>query len=688
MVRAVLAAAALWLCLTAAAQGAPYEFWLASSREWEAKRGLFLNIENAGSVEECRLEGLRLVAGVGDGKRWTFLSVQPSWQCGREYTAQLDVRQGGATLTLDGQPVAAGGCRLAVASTPLVFNRMASWSRPRAGHIVVQTAFAVRVNEGPLREFHFGNSGLHPRLLFDSQRPRSIVHFIRQGDCVQIEARFCLLQAPDPLEFVPFVDRYGQSRYGVWKGKVFADSDLLQADREENSVLSEWEKQDPFDRFGGYRFAGWTAEATGFYRLVRRDGFWWLITPEGNPCFYTGVCTLPQLAGENTLLEGREQLFEWLPPREGGHAAAWTRGPWGTDAGVDYIAFQVSNLIRTFGEDWRQHFEERLRRRLRAWGFAGAGKWGSLPGLPCVPVLNRTGVPVLARHPDVFDPHVRQLLEDTLRRQIEPRRSDPMVVGWSVGNEFHEIITSSDIRTILRDHPESAAVKALRHHILQHRYGGDTEALRRSWEAEIPPADIEAMRQQYASEYYGFLYRTVKRLDPNHLYFGFWITPGWWENESDWALIAANCDAVGYDLYSDEHLAPVLRRCLQLAARPVFCGEFSFPPFYDGKRGFGLYPLVHARDDRKAGECYQRWLREAAENPYCVGALWFEYRDQPITGGNAPGIPGALWYGERYAFGTVDVTDRPKWDLVSRMREANHSAPRWRLDAAAAGNRR
>jgi hypothetical protein len=29
----------------------------------------------------------------------------------------------------------------------------------------------------------------------------------------------------------------------------------------------------------------------------------------------------------------------------------------------------------------------------------------------------------------------------------------------------------------------------------------------------------------------------------------------------------------------------------------------------------------------------------------------------------------------------VDVGDRPKWDLVKRVREANFSAVKWRLEA-------
>jgi hypothetical protein len=99
-------------------------------------------------------------------------------------------------------------------------------------------------------------------------------------------------------------------------------------------------------------------------------------------------------------------------------------------------------------------------------------------------------------------------------------------------------------------------------------------------------------------------------------------------------------------------------------------------------RGFGAYS-VFADDDADSGDKYAKWLEQAARNPYCVGALWFHYRDQMLTG-RGPGSGLKLVLGEHFAFGTVDVADRPKWDLVERMRKANTSAAKWRMDAARA----
>jgi hypothetical protein len=115
------------------------------------------------------------------------------------------------------------------------------------------------------------------------------------------------------------------------------------------------------------------------------------------------------------------------------------------------------------------------------------------------------------------------------------------------------------------------------------------------------------------------------------------------------------------------------------SGKPVFCGEFSFPAWYDGQRGFGRYG-TWAKDDAASGESCKQWTEAAAANPYCVGVAWFQYRDQPLTG-RGPGRGSRLVYGEHFAFGMVDVTDRPKWDLVERVREANLTAARRRLSA-------
>jgi uncharacterized protein (TIGR03437 family) len=57
---------------------------------------------------------------------------------------------------------------------------------------------------------------------------------------------------------------------------------------------------------------------------------------------------------------------------------------------------------------------------------------------------------------------------------------------------------------------------------------------------------------------------------------------------------------------------------------------------------------------------------------------WFEYADEPVTGrGNNDGstnISSSLVLGENVAFGMVDGADRPKYDMVNKVRAANIAA--------------
>ena len=53
-------------------------------------------------------------------------------------------------------------------------------------------------------------------------------------------------------------------------------------------------------------------------------------------------------------------------------------------------------------------------------------------------------------------------------------------------------------------------------------------------------------------------------------------------------------------------------------------------------------------------------MQSATRNPWCVGVAWFEYRDEPVSGRGFSGeLDSGLVQGEDYAFGMVDVADRP-----------------------------
>jgi hypothetical protein len=666
--------------------------YLASQYDWGKKLGFYLDLEGN------KLAELPLILGTADGQDWRFDSARPGFVTGRRYAVRAIVEPDGSHLFLDDQLVAESKGTWAPAPLGLEANAQPAWAADLGDWLAVVHAISVTVKrdgrETARRAFAFADAEVPMALrLFERLPGETMELTTNPGDSVTIEVSL-EFAAADTRRWAPLVDRYGQCRYAEWPEKVRSDDDLVAEIAQEDAELAAMPPSPEYDEHGGYMRAGWRETATGFFRLVRRDGRWWLISPAGNPCFYVGVCGFPNLTWPATPVSERQYLFEWLPPQAAPWSAARGWNYWGIQDGTEYVCLYTCNLIRKYGsQEWTQRALERGARRLRAWGFSGVGKWGGHEQLASIPVLHRWGVPSLVRHPDVFDPQVRERFRQDLEAQVAPQRNDPRVLGWSLGNEFDEIITADEVAQVLRMPPETPARRALLDHAVEAIYGGSLPALSAAWGTPLadraalyaaqpsPPAeDLEKLRRFYADRYYAFIYETVKRADPNHLYLGFWIVPGWWANESDWLLIAPHCDVIGYDRYGLTYSDTALERLKAQAGKPVLCGEFSFPAFYGGRRGFGRYGAVSADGDAQAGELYARWVQDAAKDPYCVGVSYFKYRDQPLTG-RGPGRGDVPVIGEHFAFGLVTETDRPKWDQVRQMREANLRAARWRLEA-------
>ena len=691
--------AALYLAMHAPATAADARLILADQSDWTAKKGFYVSLENSFTTAPGTLPGMIIALGVGDGSQWRFVVNHPAWQYDRVHYARARVSPARSELWLDGVSVGsvAGGA-VPNGASRIACNQTPTWANAATEYFVDQTSVSIT---GPgsivLGATTSASTSCSMALsLLQSPGPSNQIGWqFDPGDTFTIDTTFSIVRAAGAAALSPLVDTYGQFRYGEWPEKTRSDADLLAAKADEEARHQAWGTPASYDRYGGDMRAAWHEPATGFFRVVNRNGYWWLISPEGNPCFHRGVCVAPALTWDMTPVTGREQMFQWLPPHTGDYAGMWGWNPWGENVNSEYFALHSPNLLRKYGGNWRQEFTSITANRFDVWGFTGNGKWDEVPGRTVTPVLNRRGVPDIARHPDIFDAAVRAQFETVLRNQIAPRLNDPLVIGWTVGSEIDEIVNLEEIRTILGMGQTVAAKRALVDHGLTTIYGGDVTSMSVAWHApqpttaslyaspaQPPDADIEPLRRFYADRYYACVYQTVKAIDPNHLYLGFWIVPGWWQNEEDWRLITPWCDVIGYDRYAPTFADAAFDALVRESGKPVLCGEFSFPPDYPGTRGYGTYGSVSVADDAAAGEAYKAWMDVATAHPNCVGFGWFQYRDQPVLG-RGPGGGSEPVYGEHYAFGLVDLADRPKWELVTRARDANLRASQRRLDLTA-----
>jgi len=156
------------------------------------------------------------------------------------------------------------------------------------------------------------------------------------------------------------VDAYGQSTRSKWPEKVSNDEQLKSAAAKEEQQLKTWlaeREKSSLDKFGGWN-KGPAFKASGFFRTEKRDGRWYLVTPEGHPFYSLGVNTVsPQV--NQTYVAGREWMFESLPKPDEPLASHFgegdNRGGNGADQGRGYgngrwYDFYGANLQRLYGE--------------------------------------------------------------------------------------------------------------------------------------------------------------------------------------------------------------------------------------------------------------------------------------------------------------------------------------------------
>jgi hypothetical protein len=278
------------------------------------------------------------------------------------------------------------------------------------------------------------------------------------------------------------VDAYGQSTRSKWPEKVSSDEQLKSAAAKEQQQLKTWlaeREKSSLDKFGGWN-KGPAFKASGFFRTEKRDGRWYLVTPEGHPFYSLGVNTVsPQV--NQTYVAGREWMFESLPKPDEPLASHFgegdNRGGNGADQGRGYNAgrwydFYAANLQRLYGEPcaaqtkaepaaeptaavpckatvdeqkWATHTLDRLQ----AWGFNTVGNWSadSLSDAERVPYTLplsivgdytsiSTGTDWWGGMPDPFDPRFAMATERAVAIAARDHRDDPWLIGYYADNEL------------------------------------------------------------------------------------------------------------------------------------------------------------------------------------------------------------------------------------------------------------
>jgi hypothetical protein len=441
-----------------------------------------------------------------------------------------------------------------------------------------------------------------------------------------IEVRLLGLAREDPgaeiLEQLPVVDEFGQWRPGDWPGRI---GSLAQLE-------SEWKAEEErlardairYTRYGGY--PGTQAAATGFFRVEEIDGRWWFVDPEGHLFLSTGVNGMG--TRHDTRTAGRESYYATIPP--------------GTRPGM--ASFYGLNLRRRFGEDWEPRWAELTGRRMEAWGLNttyvhGATALAPQPRKAYVVTVRdwQIGAGILGL-PDVYADEFARHADEIAARDCAPRKDDPYLLGYFVGNEPPWPDRESELVDMILAGPPSATQSEARAFLAR----GDTLARRRDF--------VLCAFETYLK----IINAAVRRHDPNHLNLGlrFGLEP-----PEDIIRMGRSFDVYSLNVYGVDPMRK-MEHAYQITGRPTLLGEFHF-----GAPGRGLGAgLVQARDQHERGVAYRYYVEQAAACPSMIGAHWFQWLDQPVTG---------RMDGENYNIGFVDGTDRPHWDFVAGVQETH-----------------
>jgi hypothetical protein len=286
------------------------------------------------------------------------------------------------------------------------------------------------------------------------------------------------------------VDGYGQYSRGKWPEKVGSDEQLKAAASKDQQQVKAWlaeRAKQPLDKFGGW-IQGPGFEAKGFFRTEKRDGRWYLVTPEGHPFYSLGVNAVAADGGK-TYVAGREWMFSALPQGEEPLAQFYGEGDnrdgngSSKDRGYSngrWYDFYTANLARAYTQPcvkpeeakadvaqveateekpaaapcsppafdakrWQSHTLDRLL----AWGFNTLGDWSDPVLAPNARVPYTLPLSIVGDYasistgadwwggmPDPFDPRFAMATERAVAIAARDHRDDPWLVGYFADNEL------------------------------------------------------------------------------------------------------------------------------------------------------------------------------------------------------------------------------------------------------------
>ncbi|WP_158638056.1 agarase [Shewanella donghaensis] len=432
-------------------------------------------------------------------------------------------------------------------------------------------------------------------------------------------------------------------------------------------------------------------------RVIKNDE----ITPEDS----MGIVDVPSSAREKRFIISklRNKMFQWLPEynepladhysyRRSTHKGPVPHG--------ETFSFYRANLERRYGQSnddpksYLKKWHQVTAQRMHDWGFTSFGNWVD-------PAFYQSEqVPYFANGwiigdfktlsgqknhwglmPDPYDPIFARRAQITIDAIANNIQASPWCAGIFIDNEksWGEREGSVPARygvildALSKDAQFSPAKSAFTNHI-KAQYQS-IEKLNTAWGTNLDSwssfmdgvafsdyneqlvTDLSRMLEMLGEQYFLVVHDTLEKVLPNHLYMGARMANWGMPDEIIKASLKYS-DVLSFNIY-EEGMQKDYWDFLEEVDLPVVVGEFHIGTSTDS----GMYNpgIVHAANQQDRARMYKAYMKSVLDKPYMVGAHWFQYVDEPIS--------GRAFDGENANIGFVTVTDVPYPEMIKAVKE-------------------
>lgn len=366
--------------------------------------------------------------------------------------------------------------------------------------------------------------------------------------------------------------------------------------------------------------------ATGFFRVVQKDGRWWVIDPKGR----------------GTVLLGVDHVTYW------GHHSQRTHRS---------IHHEVNKVKFPNKADW----EEDTLQRLKTWGFnmLGAGCDANLKHRGLIHTIFLSMGDGLCREgndsefficpnehrpcsafPNVFHPQFAQWTDHVARRKCAPNRDDPWLFGYFIDNELawwgRGAVATGLFDAVARLPPAHSARQAQQKFLAA-----------RGIEGTVPETVKLDFLKLAADIYFRVSSEAIRRHDPNHLVMGARFAGLRGAHPAVWEISGKYCDVVTFNCYpwadldrnvvmtdrggSAQRVVDAFSAQYDLVKRPMLITEWSFPALDSGLPCTGGAGQ-RFQTQKLRTQATELFAKTMLSLPFLVGYDYFMWVDEPAAG--------------------------------------------------------